>query len=155
MSVAGVAIATAVSKLVSDVWVLSILFDPKGEYKLTFKELCIHKESLWVIVRVGIPSGINGMLFSLSNLIVQSSINSFNDTAIIAGKAAATDVGNILYQVVHGFYASNVSFAGQCYGAKDYKRIGKLAKSFLISCGIVVAAGAALCMAFPSVHWNF
>lgn len=150
MSVAGVAIATVVSKMVSAIWELCILFDPKGEYKLSLKELRIHPKSLSVIVRVGVPSGINGMLFSLSNLTVQSSVNSFNDTAIIAGKAAATDVSNILYQIINGFYAASVSFSGQCYGAKDYKRIDSLVIRAAISSCAMVAAGAALCTAFPS-----
>lgn len=150
MSVAGVAIATVVSKMVSAIWELCILFDPKGEYKLSLKELRIHPKSLSVIVRVGVPSGINGMLFSLSNLTVQSSVNSFNNTAIIAGKAAATDVGNILYQVIHGFYAACVSFSGQCYGARNYKRIDSLVVRASISSCAMVAAGAALCTAFPS-----
>lgn len=149
MSVAGVAIATVISKVVSAVWELCILFDPKGEYKLSLKELRIHPKSLSVIVRVGVPSGINGMLFSLSNLTVQSSVNSFNDTAIIAGKAAATDVGNLLYQIINGFYTASLSFSGQCYGARDYKRIDSLVIRAGISSSAMVAIGAALCTAFP------
>lgn len=149
LSVSGVAVATVVSQFLAAGTVLWILFDPKGEYKLSVKELRFHKKSLAVIVRVGVPSGINGMMFSLANLTVQSSVNSFNDTAIIAGKAAASDVGNILYQIIHGFYAGNVSFSGQCYGARDYKRIDSLVWRSIVSCGLITMAGALLCVIFP------
>ena len=150
MDVAGVAIATAVAQALSAFRVMRILFNKNDAYKLSFKELSIHKESASVIARIGIPNGLNGVLFSLSNLVVQSSINSFNDTAIIAAKTAAMDAGNLVYQIIHGFALACVSSSGQCYGAKKYKRIDELAIKATLACGGLVAAAAALMTLFPS-----
>ena len=149
MDVAGVAIATAVAQSLSAFRVMRILFNKNDAYRLSFKELAIHKESASVIARIGIPNGLNGVLFSLSNLVVQSSINSFNDTAIIAAKTAAADAGNLVYQIIHGFALATVSSSGQCYGAKKYKRIDELAIKGTLVCGGLVAAAAALMTLAP------
>jgi Na+-driven multidrug efflux pump len=149
MDVAGVALATAVAQTISAICILRILFNPKDAYKLSFKALRFHKDSLLTIIKIGVPNGINGILFSLSNLVVQASINSFQDTAIIAGKTAATDAANIIYQVIHAFAQACVSFAGQCAGAKNYKRIDQLAIKAILSCGAIVAALSLLATLFP------
>lgn len=149
LDVAGVAVATAVAQLLSAFRVMRILFNKNDAYKLSFKELSIHKESASVIARIGIPNGLNGVLFSLSNLVVQSSINSFNDTAIIAAKTAASDAGNLVYQIIHGFALATVSSSGQCYGAKKYKRIDELAIKGTLVCGGLVAAAAVLMTLAP------
>lgn len=127
MGVDGVAIATIVSQYLSAAWALCILFHPKDIYQLRRQELKIHKNHLISIVRIGIPNGLGGMVFSLSNVIVQSSINSFDSAVIMAGKTASTDLASLIYQVEAALYATCVSFAGQCYGAKEYKRIDMLA----------------------------
>ena len=151
MDVAGVAIATAVAQALSAFRVMRILFNKNDAYKLSFKELSIHKESASVIARIGIPNGLNGVLFSLSNLVVQSSINSFDDTAIIAAKTAAADAGNLVYQIIHGFALATVSSSGQCYGARKYKRIDELAIKGTLVCGGLVAAAAALMTLAPGL----
>ncbi|MBR2311176.1 MAG: MATE family efflux transporter [Oscillospiraceae bacterium] len=151
MDVAGVAIATAVAQALSAVRILGILFNKKDAYKLTFKELGFHLPSLRVIISIGVPNGLNGVLFSLSNLVVQSSINSFNDTAIIAAKTAAMDAGNLVYQIIHGFSLACVSSSGQCYGAKKYKRIDQLAIKAILCSGALVAAAAGLMTLFPDI----
>jgi len=150
MDVAGVGIATAVAQAVSAIWVMWILFNKADIYKLNAGELRFHKESLNVINRIGVPAGINGMLFSLGNLTVQTAVNSFNSTAVIAGKTVATDIGSLLYQVMHAFSLANVSFAGQCYGARKYKRIDRLAITSLICCDSIVAVLALLATIFSA-----
>lgn len=145
----GVAIATVISQLVSAVMVLRILFDPKDAYKLTVKELKINKIPLRSILQIGITSGLGGMAFSLSNVIVQSAVNSFNSAAIIAGRTAASDINSLVYQVQAALYATCVSFSGQCYGARKYQRIDTLA---LCATGICTGAYlmcAIVCTAFP------
>lgn len=138
----GVAIATAVSQLVSAVVVLWILFNPKDQYKLTVKELKVHKKQLFSIIRIGVPSGLGGMVFSTSNVILQSSVNSFNSAVIIAGKTAAGDIAALVYQIESALYSTCVSFSGQCYGAREYKRIDKLVLwSTLICIGCYVVMG--------------
>ena len=148
LDVAGVAAATAVAQALSAFRVMTILFNKKDVYKLSFKELRLHKESVGVIARIGIPNGMNGILFSLSNLVVQSSINSFNDTAILAAKTAASDAANLVYQIIHGFALACVSSSGQCYGAKKYKRIDELAIKGTLVCGGLVAVAATLMTVF-------
>ena len=149
MDVAGVAIATAVAQALSAFRVMRILFNKNDAYKLSLKELSFHGKSLKVIISIGVPNGLNGVLFSLSNLVVQSSINSFNDTAIIAAKTAAADASNLVYQIIHGFALACVSSSGQCYGAKKYKRIDQLALKATIACGSLVAAAATLMTLAP------
>ena len=137
MGVAGVATATIISQYISATWALYILFHPKDIYGLRRQELKIHKKQLISIVRIGIPNGLGGMVFSLSNVIIQSSINSFDSAIIMAGKTAASDLATLIYQVEAALYATCVSFAGQCYGAKEYKRIDMLMRR-----GIALLEGA-------------
>ena len=145
----GVAIATAVSQLLAAIVVLKILFDPKDQYGLAVKELKIHKKQLSAVVRIGIPSGFGSMAFSLSNVIMQSAVNSFNSAAIIAGKTAAMDITALIYQVQAALYATCVSFSGQCYGAGLYKRIDKLVVKACIVCEAAFAGMAVVCTVFP------
>lgn len=132
MDVDGVAYATIISQYISSAWVLYILFAPKGDYRLRIKELKLHKQEAAAIVKVGLPCGVNGLVFSVSNVIVQSTINGFGDV-VIAGSVASDSVTGFLYQILAAFYTSCVTYAGQCYGAKKMKRINKL---FLSAAGI-------------------
>ncbi len=145
----GVAIATVASQVVAAVIFMWILFDPKQEYQLQLKKLYFHKVQLLSIVRVGVPNGLNGMVFSLSNVVVQSSVNSFNSTAIIAGKTAATDVSMLMYQVIYSFYTACVSFSGQCYGAGKYRRIDSALKSSVLTVWSFILVMATVCTIFP------
>ena len=145
----GVAIATVISQLCSAIAALFILFSPKGEYKLQFSKLRIHKQYFSAILKTGIPCGLNSMVFSFSNVILQSSLNSFNSMVIIAGKTAAMDISTIIYQVIGAFYSACVSFAGQCYGARVYKRIDQLfIRSTLLVWGILIPL-VTICTIFP------
>ena len=125
LDVAGVAIATITAQYLSAVAVLWILFSKKQEYKLSLKELVLHKELVGKMVAIGVPCGINGILQCLSNVILQSTVNSFGKY-VIAGNTAATDINNFAYLVNSAFSAACVSFAGQCCGARQYKRLDKL-----------------------------
>lgn len=128
LGVAGVAIATVTAQALSAIMVLRILFSSKDKYRLRLKELKIHTDQLITIVRVGIPTGFGSMVFSISNVIIQSSINSFNSAAVIAGRTVATDINGLFYQISAALFAACVSFSGQCYGAGEYKRIDELVK---------------------------
>lgn len=141
LDVAGVAIATVVSQYLSAFQIWRILFNPKDDYKLSFKELKLHKQQVWTIIRVGLPCGLNGIAFSLSNIVMQSAVNTFGEV-IIAGNVASDGLTGLIYQVIAGFYSAIVSFAGQNYGAGKYKRIDKgLGISLLWCCGIVLILG--------------
>ena len=150
MDVAGVALATTIAQVISAIWILWILFTPKDAYQLSFKSLGFHKESLQDIVKIGVPNSINGMLFSISNLVIQASINSFQDTTILAGKTAAIDIGAIICQVIAAFTTACLTFSAQCVGAKKYKRVDELAVKTIFSCGAVMLFLSLLVTMFPS-----
>lgn len=140
MSVAGVAIATVTSQVVSMVWVLSILFSRRDVFRMRVRELRIHKKTAKRLLAVGIPCGINSIAFCFPNMILQATVNTFG-TAVVAGNVAADSITILLIQVMVGFYSATVSFVGQNYGAKNYKRVDRSAiTAVLISCGLVAVA---------------
>ena len=149
MSVEGVALSTLIAQIISAVWVLIILFAPKDNYKLTFGELQIHGKSVKEILRLGIPGGFNGMMFSLANMVLQASVNSFQDTAIIAGKAAAMDAGELVSQIQYAFGIACLSFAGQCYGAGNFKRIDKMLLKSIPLCCVMMSVATTVYTVFP------
>ena len=126
------------------------MFSPKDQYKLTVKEMRIDKKQMMAVIRIGVPSGLGSMVFSASNIVVQTAMNSFDSAAVIAGKAAATDINSMVYQIQAGVYAACVSFAGQCFGAKKYKRIDKVATTATAVCVISMGTCAVLCAIFAS-----
>ncbi len=125
MTVDGVALATIISKYVSAITVMWILFNPKGEYKMRFKEIRFRGKEAWEIVRVGMPCSVGSMVFSLSSTIVQMGVNKFGEI-VVAGSTASNNVTGLIYQIILGFYSGCVTFSGQNYGAGNYKRIDKL-----------------------------
>jgi len=147
-SVAGVAAATALSHYVSAVAVLWIMFRPKDQYKITIREMRIDKRQMMAVIRIGVPSGLGSMVFSASNIVIQTAMNSLNSAAVIAGKAAATDINNMVYQIQAAFLATCVSFSGQCYGAKQYKRIDKVAITATLTCLSMMGVCSVICAVF-------
>lgn len=124
-SVAGVAIATIVSQYVSAILVLRCLMKEKGAIHVELKELKIHWDKLKKILQVGIPTGLQSIMFSLSNVLIQSSVNSFG-AVVVAGGAAAGNIEGFAYTAMNSFYQANLSFTSQNYGAGKYKRIDKI-----------------------------
>lgn len=140
MSVEGVAIATAVSNYVSAAAVIFALVRADGAYRLNFKDLKFHKEELSGILKVGLPAGIQSSLFSISNTLIQSSVNSFG-TAAIAGNAAAGNIEGFVYTAMNAFYQAAITAVSQNYGAKNEKRVYK---SFHVSLACVSVVGLVL-----------
>ena len=122
MSVAGVALATIISQAVSAVLVVRSLMAMEGPTHLHLRRLRIHPDMLVQIIRIGLPAGIQGSVFSLSNVVIQSSVNSFGST-VIAGNAAAMNVGNFVYQAMNTFQQAITCFAGQNIGARKPSRV--------------------------------
>ncbi len=144
MSVAGVAIATIASQALSAFQVCRILFNPKDVYKLKLKLLRFYKKEAWTIIKVGVPCSINGMAFSISNVLLQSTVNTFGPT-LVAGNAASDSVTNLLAQIHGGFYSACVSFSAQNFGAGKLKRMDKcLVLGSLMSSGSVLAISLVL-----------
>ena len=125
LSVAGVALATAISQTISAILVVRCLIREKGMIHLELKELHIYKDKFIRILRIGLPAGFQGIVFSLSNVVIQSAVNSFGECAV-AGNSAAANIEGFVYIAMNSFYQTTLSFVSQNYGAKQYKRIGKI-----------------------------
>lgn len=137
MNVAGVALATVISQAVSAVLVVIALMRRTDACKLVLPKMRIYKPQLMKIVRIGLPSGIQGSLFSISNVMIQSSINSFGDV-MISGNAAAGNLEGFVYVILNAFHQTAVNFIGQNAGAHQYPRIKKI---FLTCLACVTVAG--------------
>lgn len=122
LDVAGVAIATVVSQYISAALILWYLWRNQGVLHFSFKKLKIHPDILKKIIRIGVPAGIQGMVFSLSNVVVQSSVNSFGKT-VIAGNSAAANLEGFVYMAMNSVYQTAITFVGQNYGAGKNRRI--------------------------------
>lgn len=122
MGVAGVGIATATSQFISAGLMLRCLSKEKGGFRFSFKKLRIHKDKLSTILQIGLPAGIQSTLFSLSNVLIQASINSFGDIAM-AGSAAAGNIEGFVYVAMNAFYQAAITFTSQNVGAGKYHRV--------------------------------
>lgn len=125
LGVAGVAIATVFSQLVSCVCVFVVLLRAEGAYRLSFKKLAIHGKSLSRVLQIGVPTGIQSIVISFSNLLIQSSVNSFGSLTM-AAFSVCTSTRSYVYQIVHAFSQTATSFVGQNYGVRDFKRIRRI-----------------------------
>ena len=122
MGVAGVAIATVASQIVSAVLVVQCLTLREDCCHLNTKAIRIYKDKLIDMIKVGLPAGIQGSLFSLSNVIVQSSVNSFG-SVVVAGNAAAANIEGFVYIAMNSIYQAAITFVSQNLGARKPKRI--------------------------------
>ncbi len=150
LGVAGVAIATISSQILSAVMIVAYMARSNGYLKIEFKKLSISRKYLRKMLLIGIPSGIQGSLFSLSNVVIQSSINSFGDI-VMAGNGAAGNIEGFIYIAMNSGYQATMTFVGQNVGAKRYDRIPKvLTSSMIVVTGVwVIFAGGALLFARP------
>ena len=137
-SVDGVAIATVVFNIVASGMVLYFLMTEKGELQFFFNKLGITIPELRLILKVGLPAGLQGTVFSVSNVIIQSAVNTFGSYAV-AGSSVGSNFAFIGYFVVNGFSQAAVTFVGQNYGAKQLDRCHDIWKISLFS-GMLVAA---------------
>lgn len=134
MGVAGVAIATVISQVISAALVLMSLMQSDGILRVDKKKLKIHPDKLKEMIRIGLPAGLQGIVFSISNVLIQSSINSFGSIAM-AGNTAASNIEGFVYTAMNAIYQTCLSFTSQNLGAKNIKRI----KMTLVYCLIIVS----------------
>ena len=132
LGVAGVAIGTVISQLISSVLVLRCLYQSQTSYQLRFSKLKIKGEYLKQIFQVGIPAGIQSTVINFSNVLLQSSVNSFGSIAM-AGYTAANNIFGFLYVTVNAVTQACMSFTSQNYGVGKYKRMDRV----LLDCGIL------------------
>lgn len=121
MNVAGVALATTISQAIAAVLVVRALIQRTDACKLQLRKMRFYKSQLVKIVRIGLPAGIQSSLFSISNVLIQSSINSFGDM-FVSGNAAASNIESFLYVTLNSFHQTTVNYVGQNVGARQYRR---------------------------------
>ena len=119
----GVGVATATSNWISCVLIILFMLKTMGPCHLDIKKIAIHKGPLKKIIGIGLPAGIQSSLFSISNVIIQSALQSFGSATIIAGHTAAANVQGYVYTVMNSTAQSAMNFTGQHVGARKYKRL--------------------------------
>ena len=147
MSVAGVALATIISQYISATLVLLCLMRDKGILHVELRSLCFDLRVVKRILQVGLPAGFQGVVFSISNVVIQSSINGFGSTAIVAGSAAAANIEGFVYVGMNAFYQTAITFTSQNYGACKCDRVNRimlLCLSFSATVGLIMGWGAVL-----------
>ena len=146
MGVAGVGLATVISQTISAALVVRCLMQEKGGIQLELKALSISKDKLAKILKIGLPAGFQGTVFSLSNVVIQSAVNSFGPIAV-AGNSAASNIEGFVYMAMNTFYQATISFTSQNFGAKEYKRIYKILAAgeiYVIATGVILGNLAVL-----------
>lgn len=140
MSVAGVALATVIAQCISAYLIIRCMMREKDIIRLERKKLRIHKNRFLNILRIGLPASFQGMLFSFSNVIIQSSVNSFGNI-VVAGNSAAQNIEGFVYVSMNAFHQATISFTSQNVGAGRYDRINKIliqAELAVITVGLVL-----------------
>ena len=140
MNVAGVALATTISQGVSAVAMVIVLMKRTDAAHLCLKKLRFYKPQLLKMIRIGLPAGVQSSLFSISNVLIQSSVNSFGDV-LMSGNAASQNLEGFLYVSMNSFHQTAVNYIGQNVGAKQYDRVKKIV---FICLGSVVVLGLAM-----------
>ncbi|MCI8886950.1 MAG: MATE family efflux transporter [Hungatella sp.] len=146
MGVAGVALATVASQCVSAFLIVRCLMKSDAGYRLDLRKLRIVKHKMFSIVRIGLPAGLQGAIFSISNVLIQSSVNSFGSVAM-AGNTAAQNIEGFVYTAMNAVYQTALSFTSQNFGAKKYMRMKKILIYCLILTslvGLIMGNGALL-----------
>ena len=122
MDVKGVALATVISQIVSAASVIFLLLNEEEDFRLDLKKLAINRTILIKIIKIGVPAGFQGIIFSLSNVVIQSSVNTFGAT-IIAANSAAQSIEGFVYTAMNGFSQGTLTFTSQNMGARKKDRV--------------------------------
>lgn len=146
MGVAGVALATVLSQVVSAALIVRCMMGMDGCCKLEKEKLHLSREKVGFIIKTGLPAGIQGTVFSLSNVLIQSSVNSFGSVAM-AGNTAAANIEGFIYVSMNALHQAALSFTSQNFGAGKQERIGKVLRNCLcivFVVGVTLGMGALL-----------
>ena len=145
MTVDGVALATVISQAISAVLVVIALMKRTDACHLSLRKMRFYKYPFLKMIRIGLPAGIQSSMFAISNVIIQSSINSFNSDALMSGNGAAGNIEGFVYVLMNSFHQTAVNFTGQNMGAHQYGRIKKIfAFCILYVCIAGILAGSAV-----------
>ncbi|MCH5196361.1 MAG: MATE family efflux transporter [Oscillospiraceae bacterium] len=140
MDVTGVALATIISQCLSAALTVVCLTKEREEIRLSLKKLSLDKRTLISIIKVGLPAGVQGCIFSMSNVLIQSSVNLFGDITV-DGNSAAQSIEGFIYMAMNTFYQAAISFTGQHVGANRYDRIPRI---LFCALGSVIVTGLVL-----------
>ena len=140
MSVAGVALATVIAQCISALLIIRTLMKQEDPCHLSLHKLRLSKRKVLEIIQVGLPAGVQGAIFSISNVLIQSSINEFGAIAM-AGSTASANIEGFIYISMNSIHQTALSFTSQNYGAKQYERIRKILR---ICLGLVVVIGLSM-----------
>ncbi len=145
MSVDGVAWATVISQYLAMLMIMTCLTQSDGAIRFRFKRMSIDIHKLKDIVRIGLPAGLQSLLFSISNVLIQSAVNSFG-SVMVAASAAASNIEGLVATSTNAYYNAAITFTGQNMGAKKYDRIDTIAKvcTVLIFATWIILGGATL-----------
>lgn len=135
MGVRGAALATVLSQALAAFLVLGCLLKADGIYRVDLKKLRIYKSALIRMIQIGLPAGIQGAVFSISNVMIQSSMNSFGALAV-AGGTASSNLEGFVYTAMNAISQTAMSFTSQNYGAKKFKRMDQV----ILCCSVIVSA---------------
>lgn len=140
----GVGLATVISQVISGALVFYCLLRENSAIRVDIRQLHIDKHKLARILQIGLPAGLQGMMFSLANVVIQSSVNTFG-TTVIAGNSASANVEGFAFTSMNAFHQAAVSFTGQNAGARKFKRLNKILFTAL---GYVSIVGAVFCLIY-------
>ena len=136
MSVAGVALATVIAQVVSAALLIRCMCKMEGSCRLELRKLGINKEKTLLLLRHGLPAGLQGSVFSFSNVLIQSSINSFGSVAM-AGSSAAANIEGFIYTAMNSFQQTALCFTSQNLGGGKYDRINKVLRNSVMMVAMV------------------
>ena len=148
LGVAGVAIGTVMSQCIAAFLTVRCLMKTEDCYGIRLRELRIVKHKLLRILRVGVPTGIQGAMFSISNVVIQSSINSFDSSIIVAGNTASGNIEGFVYTAMDAFYQASLTFTSQNVGAHQTRRILPVLGWSLLCVTVVGVATGVLAVLF-------
>ena len=148
LGVAGVAIGTVMSQCIAAFLTVRCLMKTEDCYGIRLRELRIVKHKLLRILRVGVPTGIQGAMFSISNVVIQSSINSFDSSIIVAGNTASGNIEGFVYTAMNAFYQASLTFTSQNVGAHQTRRILPVLGWSLLCVTVVGVATGVLAVLF-------
>ena len=155
LAVAGVALATIISQYISAALVLRCLLKEEGALKVDLKKLGLERSVVARIMQVGLPAGFQGVIFSLSNVVIQSSLNSFDDPVLVAGSSTGANIESFVYAAMNAFYQSAITFVGQNYGAGKCDRVDKVTRYCLLYVTVVGLVFGNLAYYFGDVLASF
>ena len=147
MDVEGVALGTLISQTISAILIFICLIKEKGIHRVEIKKLKLHAHKLLNILRIGVPAGVQSSLFSLANIFIQSSVNSFGDITM-AGNSAAGNIESFVYVFMNAFHHASISCTSQNLGAGNFTRIKKTAIISPLLASLFGATGAIIVLTF-------